>query len=172
MNKIEINTQNLTAKVEAGAIIGDLQAKAEKQDLFYPPDPSNLAVSTVGGSIALCSGGPRTFKYGSTKDYVIDMKVVLADGSIIKTGSNTAKNSTGYHLSQLFIGAEGDGKAKQWVLAATYDLSKRTQVQAYATKLSNNKSANRNFGINPLNGTLSAAGADPQAIGVGIRHAF
>ena len=69
-------------------------------------------------------------------------------------------------------GAEGDGKAKQWVLAATYDLSKRTQVQAYATKLSNNKSANRNFGINPLNGTLSAAGADPQAIGVGIRHAF
>ena len=69
-------------------------------------------------------------------------------------------------------GAEGDGKAKQWVLAATYDLSKRTQVQAYATKLSNNKSANRNFGINPLNGPLSAAGADPQAIGVGIRHAF
>jgi predicted porin len=67
-------------------------------------------------------------------------------------------------------GTEADGKAKQWVLAGTYDLSKRTQVQAYATKLSNNKSATRNFGINALSGV--AAGSDPQAIGVGIRHTF
>ena len=67
-------------------------------------------------------------------------------------------------------GTEADGKAKQWVLAGTYDLSKRTQVQAYATKLSNNKSATRNFGINQLTGV--AAGSDPQAIGVGIRHQF
>lgn len=108
MNKIiEINQENLTAHVQPGAVVGALQAEAEKLGLFYPPDPSNLKVSTIGGSIGLSSGGPRTFKYGSTKDYVIDLTVVLADGSIIKTGSNTAKNSTGYHLSQLFIGSEG-----------------------------------------------------------------
>ncbi|MEI8129545.1 MAG: FAD-linked oxidase C-terminal domain-containing protein [bacterium] len=108
MNKIlEINQENLTARVQSGVIVGDLQSEVDKSGLFYPPDPSNLKVSTMGGSIALSSGGPRTFKYGSTKDYIIDLKVVLADGRIINTGSNTAKNSTGYHLSQLFIGSEG-----------------------------------------------------------------
>lgn len=108
MNKIlEINQENLTARVQPGVVIGKLQEKVEKLGLFYPPDPSNLKVSTIGGSIALSSGGPRTFKYGSTKDYIIDLKVVLADGRIINTGSNTAKNSTGYHLSQLFVGSEG-----------------------------------------------------------------
>lgn len=108
MNKIlEVNQENLTARVQPGVIVGNLQAEVEKLGLFYPPDPSNLKVSTIGGSIALSSGGPRTFKYGSTKDYVIDLKIVLADGKIINTGSNTAKNSTGYHLSQLFIGSEG-----------------------------------------------------------------
>lgn len=108
MNKIlEINQENLTARVQPGVVVGTLQEDVEKLGLFYPPDPSNLKVSTIGGSIGLSSGGPRTFKYGSTKEYVIDLKVVLADGRIINTGSNTAKNSTGYHLSQLFIGSEG-----------------------------------------------------------------
>lgn len=108
MNKIlEINQENLTARVQPGVVIVDLQAATEKLGLIYPPDPSNLKVSTIAGSIALSSGGPRTFKYGTTKDYVIDLKIVLADGQIINTGSNTAKNSTGYHLSQLFIGSEG-----------------------------------------------------------------
>lgn len=108
MNKIlEINQENLTARVQPGVVVGNLQAEVEKLGLFYPPDPSNLKVSTIGGSIALSSSGPRTFKYGSTKDYVIDLKVILADGSLITTGSNTAKNSTGYHLSQLFVGSEG-----------------------------------------------------------------
>lgn len=108
MNKIlEISQENLTARVQPGVVVGTLREEVEKLGLFYPPDPSNLAVSTIGGSIGLSSGGPRTFKYGSTKDYVIDLKVVLADGSIINTGSNTAKNSTGYHMSQLFIGSEG-----------------------------------------------------------------
>lgn len=108
MNKIlGVNAENLTATVQPGVVIGKLREEIEKLGLFYPPDPSNLAVSTIGGSIALSSGGPRTFKYGSTKDYVIDLKVILANGKIIKTGSNTAKNSTGYHLSQLFIGSEG-----------------------------------------------------------------
>lgn len=108
MNRIlEINEQNLTARVQPGVVVGDLQAEAEKAGLFYPPDPSNLAVSTIGGSIALSSGGPRTFKYGATKDYVLDLKVVLADGRILRTGSNTSKNSTGYHMSQFFTGSEG-----------------------------------------------------------------
>lgn len=108
MNKIlDINQENLNARVQAGVVIGKLQEEVEKLGLMYPPDPSNLKVSTIGGSIALSSGGPRTFKYGSTKDYVLDLKVVLADGRIINTGSNTAKNSTGYHMSQFFIGSEG-----------------------------------------------------------------
>lgn len=108
MNKIlEVNSENLTIKVQPGVVIADIQKEVEKIGLFYPPDPSNLAVSTIGGSIALSSGGPRTFKYGSTKDYIIDLKVVLSDGRIINTGANTAKNSTGYHLSQLFVGSEG-----------------------------------------------------------------
>lgn len=108
MNKIlEVNAENMTIKVQPGVVIADIQKEVEKIGLFYPPDPSNLAVSTIGGSIALSSGGPKTFKYGSTKDYIIDLTVVLANGEIIKTGSNTAKNSTGYHLSQLFIGSEG-----------------------------------------------------------------
>lgn len=108
MNNIpEINTENLYAVVEPGVVVGDLQKAVEGKGLFYPPDPSNLAVSMIGGSIALSSGGPRTFKYGTTKDYVIDLEVVLADGTIITTGSKCAKNVTGYNLTQLFVGSEG-----------------------------------------------------------------
>lgn len=108
MNKIlEINRQNMTARVQAGVIVGNLQKQVETLGLYYPPDPSNLAVSTIGGSIAQSSGGARTFKYGSTKDYIIDMKVVMADGEILQTGSNTIKNATGYNLGSLFIGSEG-----------------------------------------------------------------
>src|SRR5574344_2700572 len=108
MNKIlEINSENMTARVQPGVVIGDLLKEIESYGLFYPPDPSNYNVSTIGGSIALNSGGARSFKYGTTKDYVVDLKVVLANGDIINTGSNTAKNSTGYQLSQLFVGSEG-----------------------------------------------------------------
>lgn len=108
MNKIlEINRENMTAKVQPGVVVGDLQKEVEKIGLYYPPDPSYLAVSTIGGSIAQNSAGARTFKYGSTKDYVIDMLVVTADGEILRTGSNTIKNATGYNLGSLFIGSEG-----------------------------------------------------------------
>ena len=79
--------------------------------MFYPPDPSNLAVSTIGGSIAQSSGGAKTFKYGSTKDYVIDLLVVTADGQILRTGSSTIKNATGYNLNSLFVGSEEIGRA-------------------------------------------------------------
>lgn len=108
MNKIlEINPENMTARVQPGVVVGDLQHEVENLGLFYPPDPSNLKVSTIGGSIAQNSAGARCFKYGSTKDYVIDMLVVTANGELIRTGSNTIKNATGYNLGSLFIGSEG-----------------------------------------------------------------
>ena len=108
MSKIlEINPENMTATVQPGVILGDFQKEVEKYGLFYPPDPSNLAVSTIGGSIAQSSGGAKSFKYGTTKDYVLDLKVVMADGRILKTGANTIKNATGYNLTSLFVGSEG-----------------------------------------------------------------
>ena len=106
-NILEINKTNMIARVQAGVVIGKLQEEVDKFGLFFPPDPSNLKVSTVGGAIAQSAGGPKTFKYGTTKDYVLGLKVVLADGRIMETGVNTIKNATGYHLEQLFIGSEG-----------------------------------------------------------------
>ena len=108
MNKIlEIDPANMTARVQAGVVVGDLQKAVENFGLYYPPDPSNLAVSTIGGSIAQASAGARAFKYGSTKDYVLDLTVVTASGEILKTGSSTIKNATGYNLNTLFVGSEG-----------------------------------------------------------------
>lgn len=108
MNKIlEINPENMTARVQPGVVVGDLQKAVEKQGLFYPPDPSNLKISTIGGSIAQNSAGARCFKYGATKDYIIDTLVVMANGELIRTGSNTIKNATGYNLGSIFIGSEG-----------------------------------------------------------------
>ena len=108
VNKIlEINPENMTARVQPGVVVGDLQKAVEKQGLFYPPDPSNLKISTIGGSIAQNSAGARCFKYGATKDYIIDMLVVMANGELIRTGSNTIKNATGYNLGSIFIGSEG-----------------------------------------------------------------
>lgn len=108
MNKIlEINKENLTAIVESGVIVGQLQSEVGRFGLFFPPDPSNLKVSTIGGAISLSSGGARAFKYGTTKDYILNVEAVLADGSIIQTGKNVAKNVTGYNLTQLFVGSEG-----------------------------------------------------------------
>ncbi len=108
MNKIlEISKENLNATVQPGAVIADIQAQAEKLGLFYPPDPSNLKVSTLGGALALSSGGPRSLKYGTAKDYVLNLKVVLSDGTLIETGSNCSKSVTGYNLTQLFVGSEG-----------------------------------------------------------------
>ena len=108
MNKIlEINKENMTAKVQPGVILGELQKEAEKIGLYYPPDPSNLIVSTIGGSIAQSSGGARTFKYGSTKHYILNLEVITAQGEIMYTGSDTVKNAAGYNLTSLFVGSEG-----------------------------------------------------------------
>ncbi len=108
MNKIlEINKENMTAKVQPGVILGDLQDEVEKLGLFYPPDPSNLRVSTIGGSIAQSSAGAKAFKYGATKNYILDLEIVTAKGEVIRTGTETVKNATGYNLTGLFIGSEG-----------------------------------------------------------------
>jgi len=108
MNKIlDINKSNMIAKVQPGATIGSIQETADELGLFFPPDPSNLKVSTIGGAIAQSAGGPKTFKYGTIKDYILGLKVVLADGTVLNTGVGTIKNATGYHMEQLFIGSEG-----------------------------------------------------------------
>jgi glycolate oxidase len=108
MNRfLEIDQENMTASVEAGVITAHLQDEVEKLGLFYPPDPSSVRQSTLGGNVACNAGGPRCLKYGITGDYVLGLTVVLADGRTIKTGGKSIKNVTGYNLTQLFIGSEG-----------------------------------------------------------------
>ncbi len=108
MNHIlEIDRENATVQAEAGVVTADLQAAVEKCNLFYPPDPSSLRHSTIGGNVACNAGGPRCLKYGVTGDYVLGLTVVLADGQILKTGQKTIKDVTGYDLNGLFTGSEG-----------------------------------------------------------------
>ncbi len=104
---LEIDLLNMTATVEAGVITFDLQTAVECHDLFYPPDPSSIKHSTIGGNIACNAGGPRCLKYGVTGNYVMGVTAVLADGRIIKSGGKTIKNVTGYNFVQLFTGSEG-----------------------------------------------------------------
>lgn len=104
---IEIDTANLCAVVEAGVITGDLQRQVEALGFFFPPDPQALNMSTLGGNVATNAGGPRGFKYGVTRDYVLGFKMVLPDGRILKIGGKTVKNVTGYDLTKLFVGSEG-----------------------------------------------------------------
>ena len=108
LNRIlEIDETNLLAVVEPNVITGDLQRAVEKVGLFYPPDPASLAISSIGGNVAECAGGPRAFKYGTTKRYVLALEAVLPTGEIIETGSKAVKNVVGYDLTQLLVGSEG-----------------------------------------------------------------
>jgi glycolate oxidase len=104
---LEIDRENMTATVEAGVITIDLQNAVEALGLFYPPDPSSIKHSTIGGNIACNAGGPRCLKYGVTGNYVMGLTVVLADGRVIRSGGKTMKNVTGYNFAQLFTGSEG-----------------------------------------------------------------
>jgi glycolate oxidase len=108
MNRIlEIDEGNATVRAEAGVVTAELQAEVEKMGLFYPPDPSSIRHSTIGGNIACNAGGPRCLKYGVTGNYILGLTVVLADGRILKTGGKPIKDVTGYNLSALFTSSEG-----------------------------------------------------------------
>ena len=104
---IYVDEDNLTAEVEPGVITQKLQQEVEKSGLFYPPDPASLKFSTIGGNVAVNSGGPRAIKYGVTKDYILGLEAVLPTGEIIHTGVKTVKGVVGYDLTRLLIGSEG-----------------------------------------------------------------
>ncbi len=104
---VEIDEVNFTARAGAGVVTQDLADAVAKKGLFYPPDPSSIKQSTLGGNAACNAGGPRCLKYGVTSDYVLGLTVVLADGRVLKTGGKAIKNVTGYNLTQLFVGSEG-----------------------------------------------------------------
>lgn len=139
---LEIDAGNLTATVQPGVITAELQQAVQKIGLYYPPDPGSQNISTLGGNVAENAGGPRCFKYGVTKDFVLGLEVVLADGSTIRTGGKTLKNVSGYDLTRLFVGSEGTlgivteitvrliplPESKQTLLVAFDDLANAAQA--------------------------------------------
>ncbi len=107
LNKIlEVDEQNLMAVVQPGVLLMEFQKHVEDLGLFYPPDPGEKT-ATLGGNVSTNAGGMRAVKYGVTRDYVIGLEAVLADGTIIETGGKVVKNSSGYSLNHLLVGAEG-----------------------------------------------------------------
>jgi glycolate dehydrogenase FAD-linked subunit len=104
---VAIDEIDRVAVAQAGVITANLQTAVERKGLFYPPDPSSLKQSAIGGNVAENAGGSRCLKYGVTVDYVLALEVVLPDGTVIRTGGRSVKNVTGYNLRALFTGAEG-----------------------------------------------------------------
>jgi len=104
---LQIDDQNLVARVESGVITARFQEEVEKLGLFYPPDPASIRISSIGGNVAECAGGLRAVKYGVTRDYVLGLTVVLPTGDIVRTGVETAKGVVGYDLTRLIVGSEG-----------------------------------------------------------------
>ena len=104
---LDIDQTNLLAVVEPNVITADLQRAVEEVGLFYPPDPASFKTSSISGNVAECAGGPRAFKYGTTKQYVLALEAVLPTGEIVKTGSKAVKNVVGYDLMRLLVGSEG-----------------------------------------------------------------
>jgi glycolate oxidase len=104
---ISIDKENFQACVEPGVINEVFRNAVEAEGLYYPPDPASRGSCFLGGNIAHSSGGPRAVKYGTTRDYVLNLQVALPSGELIWTGANTVKNSTGYNLTQLMVGSEG-----------------------------------------------------------------
>lgn len=108
MNRVlEYDQENLTLLVEPGLVTSRISELVEADGLFYPPDPSSMKVSTIGGNVANNSGGLRGLKYGVTRDYVMGMEVVLANGETAWLGSKCVKDVAGYSLKDLFVGSEG-----------------------------------------------------------------
>ena len=104
---LQIDELNLQATVEPGVITEVFQDAVKEKNLFYPPDPASRGSCFIGGNVSENSGGPKAVKYGVTRDYVLNLEVVLPTGEIIWTGANVLKNSTGYNLTQLMCGSEG-----------------------------------------------------------------
>ncbi len=104
---LEIDTENLTVTCQPGIINAELGRRVAEHGLFYPPDPASYEMCSIGGNLAENSGGLRCVKYGVTRDYVLGLTVVLADGSVIRTGGKNVKDVMGYDLTRLFVGSEG-----------------------------------------------------------------
>ncbi|MCL4283063.1 MAG: FAD-binding protein [Flavobacteriales bacterium] len=104
---VAIDEQNLQVTVEPGVITQVLQEAVAEKGLYYPPDPGSRGSCTIGGNLAENAGGPRAVKYGVTRDFVLNLEVVLPNGEVIWTGANTLKNATGYDLTRLIVGSEG-----------------------------------------------------------------
>lgn len=104
---LAIDERDQVAEVEAGVVLADLQRAVEERGLFYPPDPASRETCRIGGNLAEDSAGPRSCKYGTTRKWVLGVEAVIADGSIVRTGSRCRKDATGYDLTQLLVGSEG-----------------------------------------------------------------
>ena len=104
---VEVSTADAVAVVEPGAVLAHVHEAVEKEGLFYAPDPNSLAECTIGGNVAENAAGPRTMKYGATRDWVIGLEVVTGDGTPLSLGTRTHKGVTGYDLCSLFVGSEG-----------------------------------------------------------------
>ena len=108
MNKIkEIHDGDFVAVAQAGVILQTLQEAVEKKGMYYPPDPASRADCSIGGNVATNAGGPRCLKYGVTRDYVLGLQAVMADGAVVQLGGRTHKNKTGFDLARLLTGSEG-----------------------------------------------------------------
>ncbi len=108
LNRIlEVDSKNLVMITEPGVVTASIAAAATNKGLFYPPDPGSIKISTIGGNVANNSGGLRGLKYGVTRDYIMALEVVLADGQILHTGTKCVKDVAGFNLKDLFIGSEG-----------------------------------------------------------------
>ena len=108
MDRIEhIDERNLQVTVQPGVITQVLMDTVAEKGLYYAPDPSSKGSCTIGGNLAENAGGPRAVKYGVTRDFVLNLEVVLANGEVIWTGASTLKNATGYDLTRLVVGSEG-----------------------------------------------------------------
>jgi len=103
----EVHGADFVAVVQPGVRTLALQERVEREGLFYPPDPASRSESSLGGNIATNAGGPRCLKYGVTRDYVLGLEVVLADGTLVRLGGRTHKNKTGFEIARLFVGSEG-----------------------------------------------------------------
>ena len=104
---LDIDINNLQVAVEPGVVHSKINEALKDDGFFFPPDPGSSEMCTIGGLIANNGSGMRTVKYGTTRNYVLDLEVVMADGSVINTGSKTLKSSAGYDLTQLMVGSEG-----------------------------------------------------------------